>query len=333
MKSKNILITGGAGFIGYHLAKHLLRDKEVNLVLVDNLQRYKGKMDEAFKTLITEPRVKFLQMDLTDPSVYKNFGGGYEQVYHLAAINGTKFFYEMPHDILRKDTLMNLNILEWFRKENGDGKFAFTSSCEAYAGGLKAFGKLSLPTPENIPLVVEDPYNARWSYAAVKIIGEMSVIHYAQAYNFKGLILRPHNFYGPRDIDAHVIPDFFSRILRKTDPFVINGADNTRDFCYIDDAVKAMKLSMDSGWKEDELVSTINIGTGIETPIRKLAEVLFDVVNWHPKELEIRSAPVGSVDRRVADISKIQKLTGWKPLVSLADGLRETYNWHKSYIS
>ena|SRR3989344_2316703 len=331
MQNKKILVTGGAGFIGYHLAKHLLEDPEVNLVLVDNLQR--GRMDADFKNFIADSRVKFLQLDLSDPAVYKNLGNGYAEVYHLAAINGTKFFYEIPHTILRKDTLMNLNMLEWFRKENPEGKFAFTSTCEAYAGGLKAFGNIPIPTAENIPLVIEDPYNPRWSYAAINIFGEMLVIHYAQAYKFKALVLRPHNFYGPRDADAHVVPEFFSRVLKRADPFVIIGADNTRDFCYIDDAVKAIKLSMDSGWQGGELVSTIHIGSGIETPIKKLAETLFDVVDWHPKKLEIRPAPMGSVDRRVADISKVQKLTGWKPSMSLADGLHETYNWHRSLIA
>ena len=125
---KKILITGGAGFIGYHLAKHLLKEYEggVELVLVDNLQR--GRMDNDFKELLKDKRVKFLNLDLTEPASYKNLGGGYDHVYHLAAVNGTKLFYKIPHEVLRINMLSLIYMLEWFRKENADGQFCFPSS-------------------------------------------------------------------------------------------------------------------------------------------------------------------------------------------------------------
>ncbi len=324
---KKILITGGAGFIGYHLSKQLLKDPEVELTLVDNLKR--GKMDTDFTALLEDKRVKFLNLDLTDLASYEKLGSGYVHVYHLAAMNGTKLFYEIPHEVLRINTLSLIYMLEWFKTHNRDGKFCFTSSNEAYAGGLNAFGILPIPTPEKVPLVIDDPYNARWSYASTKLVGELFVIHYAKMHNFRALIVRPHNFYGPRaGYKGHVIPDFSERIAAKVDPFPIYGSDDTRTFCYIEDAMRAMQLLMDSPETDCQPIETVHIGDFEEITMKELAEKMFKVVGWHPKNLDIKNGPIGSVKRRLADITKLQKLTGWKPEVSLEEGLKHTYDWY-----
>ncbi len=326
-KIKKILITGGAGFIGYFLSKQILdSEKNAELVLVDNLQR--GKMDAAFKKLLEDQRVKFLTLDLTDLAAYQELGGGYDQVYHLAAVNGTKWFYEMPQETLRINTLSLIYILEWFRKENPEGKFCFTSSNEAYAGGLNAFGQLPIPTPENVPLVIEDTYNPRWSYAATKLVGELFVINYAAKYNLRAVIVRPHNFYGPRAGYDHVIPEFVERISKRVDPFPIFGADDTRTFCFIEDAVRAMQMLMDSPKTDRQPVETVHIGDFEEITMKELAEKLFAVADWHPEKLDIKQSPPGSVKRRLADVSKLQALTGWRPEVSLENGLQQAYNWY-----
>ncbi len=326
---KKILITGGAGFIGYHLSRRLLKDPDVSLVIVDNLQR--GKKDGAFEDILKDPRVKFLNLDLTDAASYDSLGDGYAAVYHLAAVNGTKHFYRMPHEVLRINTLSLIYILEWFRKKNPGGKFCFTSSNEAYAGGLIAYGTLPIPTPEEVPLVIADTYNPRWSYAAGKLIGELFVVHYAAQYGLRAVIVRPHNFYGPRAGYEHVIPEFSLRIARREDPFVIFGSDETRSFCYIEDAAAAMAMLMDSPKTDGVPVETVHIGTREETSIGDLAERMFTVAGWRPKSVEIKKAPEGSVKRRLADISKLERMTGWKSEVSLDEGLRRTYAWYATH--
>ncbi len=326
-KFKKILITGGAGFIGYHLATHLLsRNPTCKIVLVDNLQR--GKMDKDLRALVAHPRVTFLKLDLTTLDAYSELGGGYEHVYHLAAINGTKNFYRSPHETLRVNTLSIIYILEWFRQNNKNGKICFTSSNEAYAGALAAFGKLPVPTPENVPLVIEDPYNPRWSYAASKLVGELFVIHYAAMYKLRALIVRPHNFYGPRGGYDHVIPEFCDRIFRRISPFPIFGADDTRTFCYIEDAVRAMALLMESKKTDGQPIQTVHIGDRRELSMGSLAELMFSILDWHPKKTTLKKSPQGSVRRRLADIHKLQKLVAWKPEMSLEDGLRRTYDWY-----
>jgi nucleoside-diphosphate-sugar epimerase len=326
-----ILITGGAGFIGLHLASHLLSlGKKTKLVLVDNFQR--GRKDADFEMLKKDKRVKVLDLDLTDQRSYSKLGKGYDHVYHLAAMNGTKLFYEKPEEVLRVNTLSLIYMLEWFRHKNLSGKLCFTSSNEAYAGGLNAFNSLPIPTPENVPLVIEDPYNPRWSYASTKLIGELFVIHYAKMYGFRAVVVRPHNFYGPRaGYGGHVIPDFCEHIAAKTDPFPIMGSDETRTFCYIDDAVKAMRMLMESKKTDGQPIETVHIGDSEEITIGNLAEKMFKVAKWHPNEIENKQSPAGSVQRRLADVSKLKELTGWRPEVDLETGLKKTYDWYLAH--
>ncbi|HEV7121320.1 MAG TPA: NAD-dependent epimerase/dehydratase family protein [Candidatus Paceibacterota bacterium] len=322
---KKALITGAAGSVGYYLAQELLKEG-YELVLTDNLQR--GKKDERFLKLLDDPRLRFIELDLTDPASYPELGGGYDQVYHLAAVNGTKLFYQMPHEVLRINTLSLIYMLEWFKDHSAEGKFCFTSSNEAYAGALESFGQLPLPTPEEVPLVISDPYNPRWSYGSTKLIGELFVIHYAQQYQFKAVIVRPHNFYGPRSGYDHVIPELCQRALAKADPFDLYGPEQTRAFCHLKDAARAMRLLMESSKTDGQPVETVHIGSPEEVTMETLAEKVFSAGGWRPQAIRRKEPPKGSVARRVADIRKIRELVGWEPEISLDEGLKETFAWY-----
>lgn len=321
---KKILITGGAGFVGYHLAKRLASQGHA-VTIADNF--FRGRRDADFGALLTLPNVVLIEGDLTKTEAWDALGSGYDEVYHLVGINGTRLFYEIPQEVLRIGVSTTMNALEWFRTKNNkpDAKILYTSSNEAYASALEAFGKLPIPTPEDVPLVVADPYNPRWSYGGQKLIGELFFIHYAKAYNFRMSIVRPHNFYGPRAGYEHVIPEIVGRISAKTDPFTIFGADDTRSFCYIDDAVEAIQMVMESN-KTDG--GTYHIGTPEETVIKDLIEKIFELTEWEPQHIEIKNSPEGSVKRRLADVSKIKKDTGWEAMTNLEDGLKKTIDWY-----
>jgi nucleoside-diphosphate-sugar epimerase len=327
-KSGNkILITGGAGFIGLHLARlHAKRGDDVTLT--DNF--FRGKDDPDLQDVMKAKNVKLIELDLTVADNWDKLGDGYGYVYHLAAVNGTDLFYKIPHEVLRINLLTAIYGLEWFRTNNAKGKILFTSSNEAYAGGLESFNQLPIPTPENVPLVISDVSNPRWTYAATKAIGEQLFIHYATSYKLRMVIVRPHNFYGPRAGFNHVIPQFIGRIVKRTDPFPIYGSDDTRSFCYIQDAVEAMQLVMFSDKTDGE---TYHIGSHDETVIKDLAEDLFKVAGWRPKKIEIHGSPAGSVKRRLADVRKIKKAVGWEAKTSLEDGLSLTYDWYKDKFS
>lgn len=323
-----ILITGGTGFIGYHLAKKLSEKKENGIVLVDNF--FRSEFDHDMKELLRRPNIKLIQADLGNRDAWDSLGGGYDYVYHLAGINGTRLFYEIPFEVLSIGITITFYAIKWFRTTNNksNAKILYTSSNEAYAGALEAFGKLPLPTPENVPLIIADPYNPRWSYAGQKLIGELLFIHGSKAHNFRMSIVRPHNFYGPREGYEHVIPEIIGRIKKRVDPFPIYGADDTRSFCYIDDAVDAIIAVMES---EKTDGGTYHIGTNDETVIKDLIEMMFEIMKWHPAKLDIKNSPEGSVKRRLADVSKIKRELGWEAKISLKEGLEKIIEWYLAH--
>lgn len=324
---KKILVTGGAGFIGYHLSKRLALQGHT-VIIADNF--FRSRHDEDLAVLLAMPNVTLIEADLTKPESWDSIGSGYDEVYHLVGINGTKYFYEIPHEVLRIGITTTMHVLDWFHTKNNkpDAKILYTSSNEAYASALEAFGQLTIPTPEEVPLVVADTYNPRWSYGAQKLIGELFFIHYSKAYNFRMAIVRPHNFYGPRAGYEHVIPEIIARISAKVDPFPIFGADDTRSFCYIDDAAGAIQAVMESP-KTDG--GTYHIGTSQETLISDLIETLFVQMGWRPSSLDVKNSPQGSVKRRLANVSKIKRDTGWEATTPLAEGLHKTIEWYLKY--
>ncbi len=320
-----ILITGGAGFIGLHLAKKLGSDSSNTIVIADNFQR--GKEDAELKLLLRQKNIKLATIDVTKADDFPRLGSGYDVVYHLAAINGTSNFYKIPDQVIKVGAVGTINILEWFVMHNSKGKLIFASSSEAYAGLTKLLGnRFPMPTPEAVPLVIEDPKNVRWSYAASKILGEAAMFSYGKARNLSRFaIVRYHNIYGPRMGYEHVIPQFMQRILSKEDPFVIHGGEQTRSFCHVDDAVRATQLVAE---REETNSEIVHIGrSDAEIRITDLAKRLFKLTGHNPRIKE-EPPPEGSVTRRCPNVSKLAGL-GFKPAVDLTEGLKQTYEWYR----
>jgi nucleoside-diphosphate-sugar epimerase len=321
------LITGGAGFIGFHLAKHLA-NQEYDVTILDNFER--GKDDKEFQELLQKDNVHFIKVDLLKSEELDKIGENgerFDYVYHLAAINGTENFYNIPDKVLKVGILGTINVLDWFAKQNY-GKLLFTSTSETYAGGLKLMReRFPIPTHEDVSLVVEDPSNVRWSYAGSKILSEVAIHSWAKAHgtdNF--VIVRPHNIYGPRMGFEHVVPQFIERIVKGEKPFkIFGGGEGTRTFCYIEDGVKAFQKIMES---ENTKGKTINVGRDDEeTKIIDMARELFKVANVE-NEFETVPAPAGDVKRRCPNVDKLKSL-GFVPEVSLSDGLKKTFEWYK----
>ena len=246
----------------------------------------------------------------------------FDIVFHLAAINGTRFFYEIPHEVIRVNLITLFNILELL-PEFGNPKFVWTSSSEVYAGSFE-FAELPIPTPEDVPLSISDIFNPRFTYAGSKIAGELICLNYARAHDFDISIVRPHNIYGPGMGSEHVILKFLLRILGKEDPFPIYGAENSRAFCYITDFVEGLEKIAKSHKTNREI---LNLGNDKEIKIIDLAKLMFGIFNFHPK-VEIFPAPPGSVLRRCPDISKVKKLVNYEPKIDLQEGIIKTHEWH-----
>lgn len=322
---KKVLVAGGAGAIGMYLSERLAR-QGYEVVIADNF--FRGKRDERLLALLALPNVTLVEGDLTKREGWDALGTGYDHIYQLVSINGTDLFYSMPGEVLRIGISSILHALEWMKEMNPTAKILYTSSNEAYASALEAFDALPIPTPEEVPLVISDVQNPRWTYAGTKLIGELFHIHYTRDNGLRSVIVRPHNFYGPRSGFNHVIPQFVERIRDRVDPFPIYGADNTRTFCHLEDAVEAMQVVMESDATDG---GTYHIGQhhADEISMLDLAEKLFAIADWRPQTLDIQNGPEGSVKRRAADISKIERDTGWVPKKTFDEGLRSTYEWYR----
>ena len=322
---KRILITGGAGFIGYFLLKRLSEDKANDIVIADNLSR--GKMDPDLKKLLARKNVSFVEGDLTERAFFGKLYKDCEYIYHLGAIIGVKNVEEKPDKVLYVNALSTLNVFEYARTIKSLKRVFFSSTSEVYAGTMKHF-HIEIPTAEDVPLTVEDIRRGRTTYALSKIYGESTAFIYSTRYGIPITVGRFHNVYGPRMGYSHVIPESFVKI-RGNKVVDVPSASHTRAFCFIDDAVEFTIGASESPGAVNE---TLHIGNPREEiSIRNLVIKISDVMN---KEIVINELPPapGSPRRRCPDISRVSKLTGYAPRVAFEDGIRETYNWYKDKL-
>jgi nucleoside-diphosphate-sugar epimerase len=226
---------------------------------------------------------------------------------------------------VRTNTLALMHLLDWLGPESGVLFFASTS--ETYAGGVSS-GTVPVPTPEEVPLSVEDIRAPRFAYAASKILGEAAVIHTARARGLRAVTGRFHNVYGPRMGVDHVIPELSLRALRGEDPFRLYGAEQRRAFCHVSDAVEAILRLVATEAARGQIVHIGNDNE--ETVIEDLARLVLREARIAPV-LDRVPAPAGSVARRCPDITRLRELTGFVPKVSIEAGVRDTFAWYRQW--
>ena len=320
----SVLVLGGAGFIGYHLAARLAAEGHA-LTLVDDFSR--GQRDRELESLCAEPEVRLVQADLTRPGTLDGLARDWDQIYMLAAVVGVRNVEQDPARVVRVNTLALLTLLDWL-PARGEVLF-FASTSETYAGGVAA-GTVPVPTPEDVPLSVPDIGAPRFAYAASKILGEAAVIHTGRARGLRFVIGRFHNVYGPRMGADHVIPELSLRAIRGEDPFRLYGAGQRRAFCHVADAVEAMTclVATEAAWGR-----VVNIGNDREeTPVGDLLRLVLDCAGFAPAIRHL-PAPAGSVDRRCPDLTRLRAFTGFQPKVSLAAGVRDTFQWYRERVA
>jgi UDP-glucose 4-epimerase/UDP-glucuronate decarboxylase len=309
------LVLGGAGFIGVHLTRRLIAEG-YSVTIVDDFSRGRDDIDLA----ALDARV--LSADLTDPNSYQSIPHGWDEVYMLAAVVGVRYFESEPARTLRVNTLALMHMLDWLQPGT---KLFFASTSEVYAGGVSA-GIVPVPTPETVPLMVEDVRAPRFAYGISKTLGEAAVVHTARAKGIPYVVARFHNIYGPRMGASHVIPELSLRAIRRENPFRVYGVDQFRAFCYVDDAVEATLRVMAATTLVDEIV---HIGNDTEhTNIGELARLVLRIAEFDP-ELVPQPAPAGSVAQRCPDLTKLRKHTAYEPGVALEEGVRRTFEWYK----
>ena len=307
---QNILITGGSGFIGSAITKYLAKNKH-NIIVFDNNSR--GSLRKL--STVTKD-IKFIKGDIRDKKKLLSINEKVDTVIHLAYINGTKFFYKKPFEIL--DIAVNglTNILDFCKKKKVKN-FYLASSSEVYQDPFK------IPTDEREMLKIPDIHNPRYSYGGGKIISELYGIHFAKKYLKKFIIFRPHNVYGKDMGNDHVIPEFINRFkkLKKGNKFLIYGTGKEeRSFIHIEDFISGF----DKIFKRGKNQEIYNIGTTQKIKISNLANLIAKILG---KKIKFKKTKIlkGSPSIRCPNIDKIKKL-GFKQKISLKDGIKKIIN-------
>ena len=306
-------VTGGSGFIGSNLVKKLL-SKGHYVKVFDDFSRGKKR-----KINFTEKKFQFVNGDIRDEKKVIKESKGFDFFIHLAAINGTKFFYEKPQDVLDVSIKGILAVMEACKK-NKIKKIIFSSSSEVYQNPPM------IPTKEGVPLIIPDVFNPRYSYGAGKIISEMVLLNYYRDFFKKIIIFRPHNVYGPDMGWEHVIPEMILRsekIKINDKTFLIKGdGKQTRSFIFIEDFTDILYKVITKGKHRN----IYHIGNNDEIKIMTLAK---KIIKYQKKNVQIicSQEPYGETPRRCPNIEKIEGL-GYKQKYSIDDGLRITINWY-----
>lgn len=320
---KSVLIIGGAGFVGLNLLRSLAEKNKYTLSLADDFSR--GQMDSSLSELVQKHSIKVIKGDFTIPSSYDLLDNEYDQVYMLASVVGVNNTLERPHEVIRINTALIYNTLEWTKKAKIK-KILYTSTSECYAGTIEAFG-YKVPTPEEIPLCVEDIAHPRFTYAVTKMLGESGFLNYSKKVGFECTVVRYHNAFGPRMGFKHVIPHLVQRFLNNESPFKIYGHDQTRSFSYISDSVEGTILAMESDKSDGQIY---HIGSSEEITIEDLIRETGRIMNYQGTYEYAPTYP-GSVSRRCPDITKAKTQLGFEPKVDWKDGLEKTVKWYMDF--
>lgn len=270
--AEKILITGSAGLIGRELCKQLVGSFDV--VSVDNNFRYPEY----------RPVGNFVRGDLID--YLKNTKNDFDYIFHMSAINGTDYFYQIPNKVIENNVQNDLAIFE-FVKTNKKSKLIYASSSEVVSETTE------FPTTECKDIYIENIHNPRWSYRLGKILSE----NYLMNSNINFLIVRFFNVYGPDSGRGHFIKDILDKIDRED--YQIIGHDETRSFCRVEDAVDAV-LNIFKKASND----IVNIGNSeeiiIEDAVNMISKHKNKNVNWN-----FVKSREGSVKRRVPCLDKL----------------------------
>ena len=319
-----VLITGGAGFIGLHLARRLL-DQGFEVTLVDNFSR---AIEDADLAAVASQRGATLHtVDLMSRSEVEALGSNFTAIFHLAAIIGVAHVLERPYQVLTDNVALLSNVIDLSRRQRHLRRLLFASTSEVYAGSAQVF-ELPIPTSENIAICIPGREEARTSYMLSKLYGEAMCLQ-------SGLpvtIFRPHNIYGPRMGMSHVIPELCARARDLPDAGVLTVAspEHTRTFCYVSDAVEQLLRIFSSDECEGQIV---NIGSQApEIKIREVAGKILLATGREDLFLALGPDTPGSPSRRCPDMSHLISLVGEHTPVDLGKGIAITYKWYQQHV-
>lgn len=319
---KKVLITGGAGFIGFHLAKKLV-EEDFEVDIIDNFSR--GIKDTSLDKLMASKKIKLINLDLEISSNLNVLGHDYLYIYHLAAIVGVKHVINSPYKVLEKNVILLNNLITFAKSQKKLKRFIFASTSEVYASTLKDYG-LVFPTPEDTLLSIGNNFENRNTYMLSKIYGEAMCTHADLPFT----IIRPHNFYGPRMGMSHVIPELIKKVyFTNENKLEINSANHLRTFCYIDDAINMIIKLVNN---ENSINEVFNIGNSDnEISIIDIASKVVEIVE---KKIELQPKPDinQGPKRRCPSTKKLNSLINYNNKVGIDEGIGKCYDWYYNNV-
>ena len=309
-----VLITGGAGFIGSHLAERLL-ELGNKVSVIDNLST--GNK-ENIESIITHPDFEFIEGDIRDIKLLEPLIVKCDVIFHLAAAVGVKLIAEDPVHTIETNiggTELVLDIANKFGK-----KILIASSSEIYGKNE------AVPFNEDDDIVLGSTTMSRWAYACSKAIDEFLGIAFNQQYGLGVVIGRFFNTIGPRQTGQYgmVVPRFVQKALNNEPIQIFGTGKQTRCFCYVKDLVEAIITLMNS---EQTAGKVFNIGTSEEISIENLADKIIKMTGSKSEKQFVSyevayGVPIEDMMRRVPGLDRIKKTIGWEPKTSLDEILK-----------
>lgn len=323
---KEVLVLGGGGFIGRNISEFLVKRGDCNVTAADI------KKGSNWSKILTNKsmRNRFTTIldDFTDINAFNKLNQNFDEIYMLAAVVGVNRTLKSPEDVIRINTLLTMNTLDWISR-NPIKKLLFSSSSENYAGTSDLFNT-EIPTAENVPLCIEDIKHPRWTYAISKIHGESAFIHSAHSNNYECTVVRYQNIIGPDMGFGHAIPHIVERFIKgEKSPFKIYGHDQTRAFCYIDDAVLGTVGAMESHKTTNEIY---HIGKPDEISMETLTTYIGELMNYKGDYQPAITYP-GSVARRCPNIGKAKSHFGYSPSIDWKKAVSLTVDWYRDFFT
>ncbi len=297
-----ILVTGGAGFIGSHLARRL-SEAGHKITVLDNLS---SGSKENLKGL----KVEFIKHDVIEPIELERF----DQIYHLASLASPIFYQKEPVQTALSNSVGTYQLL--MKAKAWGAQFLFSSTSEVYGDPLEH------PQKEDYWGNV-NPVGLRSCYDESKRLGETLVMDFHRQYGTKAHIARIFNTYGPHmaSHDGRVIPNFIGQALEGKDLTIYGKGNQTRSFCFVSDTVDGLIKLMNSNFS-----GPINIGNPNEFTIKELAEKIIQLTG-SKSAIKYEKLPQDDPRQRCPDISRAGKWLNWQPKINLEKGLKKTIEW------
>lgn len=308
----NILVTGGAGFIGSHLCEYFLKNTDNKVYCLDNL--YSSSL-ENIKPFLLNNKFNFIKADINTYEFLDDLK--FDEIYHLACPASPKFYQKDPLFTLRTNTVGTINILELAKRCNS--KILLTSTSEVYGDPLIN------PQPEtywgNVNCI-----GIRSCYDVGKRISETFFIEYNKKYNVNIRICRIFNTYGPNlnSNDGRVISNFIKQSLDNKDITIYGNGNQTRSFCYISDLINGFIALMKSNYK-----LPVNLGNSNEITIKNLANIIIKLTNSKSK-LSYKELPKDDPKIRNPDLTLSKKILQWEPKIDIKNGLLKMIKYYKN---